>query len=248
MPGHRAVRVGRAGAGGELALHVVVAARRGQDDRRLPADGAGQRVVGGGVAGVQREHQHRRGCPPNGSASADGADPEGQPVQPGLGGQPGVALDDVRADVDADGLHLAQPLGQEAVRGEGEVGVAAAQVDDPDAGGRRAAASRVGSSSRRNASTWRRLSPSAPSTRNSGSSGDEQPLADPVVRAHLDDPAAGRRAVHLGGALLGDPQLHGLVDGLDVPVAERLGQQRVDRGRRRRRTGCCGSWRCGRRG
>jgi hypothetical protein len=31
--------------------------------------------------------------------------------------------------------------------------------------------------------------------------------------------------VHLRGTLLGDPQLHGLLDRLDVPVAERLCEQ-----------------------
>ena len=57
--------------------------------------------------------------------------------------------------------------------------------------------------------------------------GVEQVLLRPVVRGVRCGLGAG--AVHLGGAGFGDPYLHRGVRGLHVPVAERFGQQRVDR-------------------
>ena len=55
VPGEQGVRRGR-GVAAQLRGDVVVAAGRGQHQRGPPLDGAGQRLVGRGVAGVQREH------------------------------------------------------------------------------------------------------------------------------------------------------------------------------------------------
>ena len=124
-----------------------------------PVDGAGQRVVGGGVAGVQREHhlgRRRRAA-----TSSIRPDHEAAPRlrQPQPGGDLLVVASRLLLDVDPDQADRqpAQP-GEQAVRGEGEVGVAAPEVDDPQrlrrrracaAGPCRARRTTVASSSRR---------------------------------------------------------------------------------------------------
>ena len=140
---------------------------------------------------------------------------------------------------------------QVAVRGERQVGVAAAEVDHPQrlarAVGRRRCPGRdrVGdeaSMMRRNSSTWRyfacRLgfirpcwseSPSATNTGSSSGSSRALSRSCSAVDGDLLGPVGG---VHHRLALLGDPQLVGLAHRVDVPVAERLVEQRVD-GRRR---------------
>ena len=150
--------------------------------------------------------------------------------------------------VDADQPHGKPALcGQVAVGGEGQVAVATAQVDDPQrvaGAGLRSClpsasvidASRI----RTNSSTWRyfacRLglirpsasaSPSAAST--GSSSGSSRSFSRSCAPHGLDrrGPAA---VVGDGVELLGHPQLVDLGRGLDVPVAERLRQQRIDRG------------------
>jgi hypothetical protein len=59
VPHECGVRLGRGEAGGagggELTLHVVVAAGRGEEDGGAPGDGPGEGVVRSRVTGVQRE-------------------------------------------------------------------------------------------------------------------------------------------------------------------------------------------------
>ena len=134
------------------------------------------------------------------------------------------------------------------VRGEGQVGVAAAEVDDPQRAPGRAAARRpagAATSCRRNASTWRRLSASAPSTANSGSPGSSRCcFARSCAVAASRPGVAGRRCrCTCASPLLVTRSWITSSRGLDVPVAERLGEQRVDGALRvlaRRRGSPCG--------
>ena len=128
LPGQQLVRC-RGGVGAELLRQVVVAARRGQHPAGLPAHRAGQRLVRGGVAGVQRQHQVGGGVDDGvGDRAGHEADLVG-PAQPLR--QLGVAPPLVLPDVHADQLDVEPPTCQVAVRGERQVGVAAAQVDHP---------------------------------------------------------------------------------------------------------------------
>ena len=68
VPGQLPVRV-RGGDGLELRGDVVVAARRGEHQPAPPPHRLGQRLVGRGVAGVQREHQVGAGRPAGPSRS-----------------------------------------------------------------------------------------------------------------------------------------------------------------------------------
>ena len=108
---------------------------------------------------------------------------------------------------------------------------------------------------RRNSSTWRnfacRLGLIRPSRVGEAEGAvdrvvlGQQPLLVAVVLAvdlDLLDPVVG---VHHGLELLGHPQLVGLGGGLDVPVAERLVEQRVDRVPRRVAHGVVGGVRLG---
>ena len=127
MPGeHRVRRGGRRLA--QLRGHVVVAARRGEHQRGAPLDRPGERLVGRGVAGVQREHHLGRRVE---DRTGDGPDHE-LSVDPELGRDRGVVLPRLLLDVDTGEPHR-EPLhvAEEPVGGEGQVGVAAAEVDDP---------------------------------------------------------------------------------------------------------------------
>ncbi len=128
-------------------------------------------------------------------------------------GQPGVAVPLVLAHVDADHLDVepAPPLrrGQVAERREGQIGVAAAQVDDPQrrsAALRRAASRPAPAGTRRPAAAWRRCRRSPRTAGRRGRAGAPGPGRAPG--------GPGRRVgavlpVHLGVALLGHPELHG---------------------------------------
>ena len=116
-------------------------AGRCEDQVGLPADRADQRVVGGGVARVQGEHDvglllQRHVA----DAGGDEAQLVGDPQRLG---HLGVVPSGLLLDVDADQPHR-HPLAQPGVRGEGEVGVAAAEVDDPQRLLRRRGAQRAG--------------------------------------------------------------------------------------------------------
>ena len=149
--------------------------------------------------------------------------------------------------------------GEVAVRGEGQVGVAAAEVDEPQRVlGRRVrscpAASRVVEGRVQRPKELldlavlglaARLDPAVLVGDTEGAQHrvvlGQQPLLAPVVAWRCRRRSArrrGRRGVQQRLALLRHPQLVGArVGGLDVPVAEGLGQQRVDRARRRPRRG-----------
>ena len=128
VPGEHGVRRGRRRPA-ELRGHVVVAAGRGEHQRRLPLDRAGQRLVGRGVAGVQGEHhlgrsgraRPRRSCRPRTS-------------RPGRARRRPPRCARATARLTSTPVRwTGQPadVGEEALGGEGQVGVAAAQVDDP---------------------------------------------------------------------------------------------------------------------
>ena len=126
VPGEQGVRRGGRRLA-QLGGDVVVAAGRGQHQPGVPLDGPGEGLVGGGVAGVQGEH-HLRGRVEHGAE--DAADDELR-VDAEPGRDRGVVLAGLLADV-----HAGEPDGQAAdrgevpLRGEGEVGVAAAEVHD----------------------------------------------------------------------------------------------------------------------
>ena len=99
---------------------------------------------------------------------------------------------------------------------------------------------RLASSSRTNSSTWRYFACRVGLTRPCASLMPErdqhrvvlgeQPVLGPVVAAGRRDLVGARRGVQQRHALLGHPQLVGLGGGVDVPVGERLREQRVHRG------------------
>ena len=128
VPGEHGVRRGGRRLA-QLGRDVVVAAGRGEHQLGPPADRPRQRLVGRGVAGVQGEHDLGRRVELD---AADGADHELAPSTPSSRGDRAVVLARLLLDVDAGQPHrqLADP-GQVALGGEGQVGVAAAEVDDP---------------------------------------------------------------------------------------------------------------------
>ena len=127
VPGEHRVRRGR-GRLAELGGDVVVAARRGQDQRRAPLDGSRQRVVGGGVAGVQGEdHVGRTSAarrPSIEAATKVASTPSSRAIC-------SLCVARLLALVDAGQVHRqAAHVGEVALGDEGQVGVAAAEVDD----------------------------------------------------------------------------------------------------------------------
>ncbi len=165
-----------------------------------------------------------------------------------LGGDAGVVLRRLLLHVDADQPHRKPALrGQVAVGGEGQVAVAAAQVDDPQrvVGGGRAQLFAERLRDRRvedpheflDLAVLRlpaRLDPplgvGQTERRQHRVVLRQQPLLLAVVRPHGLDRRGPASGVGDGVELLGHPQLVDLGRGLDVPVAERLRQQRIDRG------------------
>jgi hypothetical protein len=145
-----------------------------------------------------------------------------------LRGDRRVALAGLGTQVDSGQLDVAV-LGEEAVRREAEVRVAAAQVDDPHrpVGGQPDLRHR-GVQRAQEGVDLATLGSTGAQHREERVARVDQVPGHPVVPGVL----LGRRGspMNLGGALLGHPQLHGLGRGLHVPVAERLGQQRVDSG------------------
>jgi hypothetical protein len=108
----------------------VVAARGGEHQLGLPVDGPLQGVVGGGVAGVQGEHHVGMGVELD---LADPADDEAHLAgEAELVGERGVVREGLWFDVHPGQVRreTADP-GEPGLGGEGEVGVAAAEVDDP---------------------------------------------------------------------------------------------------------------------
>ena len=246
MPGQGGVRRGR-GRLAQLGRHVVVAARGGQYDRRLPAHRTGERVVGGRVAGVQRQHHVGRRVDHD---VADGADREGHlAVDAQRGRDLAVVVGGLLLHVGPDEVHRqAADVGEEAVGGEGEVGVAAAEVDHAQRLlGRRAAQRAAGAGvGERGVELAQELldlaqlglaaglDPSLgvgePQRREDRVGLLQQPLLVAVVTALGGHRLLAGRRVQQPLALLGHPQLVGVGRGLDVPVAERLvEEQRVQR-------------------
>ena len=249
----------------QLGGDVVVAAGRGQHQRGVPADRPGQRVVGGGVAGVQREH-HVGALGQLGGA--DVALHEGHLVgQPSPAATAVLCSRDCALHVDAGEAHRQPAHVGQVARGRRRSGRRCRSRGRRPAAARSAvgarsrpepmASSTTGARPRRNSSTWRYFACRVGLTRPC-CVGDPERHAAPgrPRRAAAAWRGRGRRPdrrlrVGLGPRavrvqhrleLLGHPQLVGLGGGLDVPVAERLVEQVVDRvpGRRRRARG----WTC----
>ena len=175
--------------------------------------------------------------------------------------RPRVVATATALDVDADQAHRqASDRGQIPVRGQGEVGVAAAEVDHAQrvlARGRAqvAGAHGVGDAGVEDAEELLDLAvlrlpagldPAVPVGQPEGGEDGvvlrQQPRLLAVVRPVGLGRCRPRRRVHDRVALLGDAQLVGLGRGVDVPVAERLGEQRGERTRSPRRPP--GGWPC----
>ena len=150
-----------AGVGGcaQLGGDVVVAARRGEHQRGLPLDRAGECLVGGGVAACRASTTSGRGP----TARPRSCPPRSRRPRP-AGGDLGVVLPGLLLHVDADEVHREVADVRSGSGGRRtQVGVAAAEVDDPqrllDVGRRTLplsiASVSAASSSRRNSSTWR---------------------------------------------------------------------------------------------
>jgi hypothetical protein len=108
---------------------LLVAARRADQDPGAGAQAKIDRVIGGGVARVQRDHHvHRRR-----RDAAQIALDEGQADAAGTLGDAVAQRDQVGAQLDADDpRHAAEAAAQMLVHGEGQVALAAAVVDDAD--------------------------------------------------------------------------------------------------------------------
>jgi hypothetical protein len=113
-----------------LRTDLLVAARRAHDDGCARADAGVQRVIGGGVAGVQRNHdvealRHE---------AADVAGLEAQAVEPAFGDGVVAQLDEIRPQLDADDVECtrcaAGLAAQVVVQREREVALAGTEVDD----------------------------------------------------------------------------------------------------------------------
>ena len=220
------------GTGVDLTAQVVVAARGGQHDLGPPGDGLGQGLVGRGVAGVEREH-HVGGLV--GAPVPGGGHDEPHPGLPDPLDQRGVAGDDVVADVHPDGLDRA-PTAEPAVGGQGQVGVAAAEVDHAQGPVGRLVGDHVVEPAEERVDLAPLGRPRADGVEQRVVRG-EPVLLDPVVAGHgvARRPARGvgaggvegGGAVDLGLPALGHPQLQRPAGVLHVPVAERLLQQGV---------------------
>ena len=258
VPGQGGVRRGRlllAQLGGD----VVVAAGRGEHQPGLPLDGPGQGLVGRGVAGVQGEDDVGR---LGQRGAVDRADHElraaPEPVAQ-LARDPFVVLARLLAHVDADQPdRQAAHVAEELQRREAEVAVAAAEVDDPQrvVGGRRAHVARGQRVGERGVEDAQELLDLAVLGLPAGLDlpcvvGDaerdergvvlgQQPALVAVVVAVGLDLGRAVGGVQQGLALAGHPQLVLLGRGLDVPVAEGLVEQRVDRLARRLADGVVG--------
>ena len=242
MAGQGGVRR-RRGRAAQLGGDVVVAARRREHDGRTPGDGAGQGLVGGGVAGVQGQHHLGGGVD---LRVGDGADDEAR-VGTEAAGHGAVVLARLLLDVDTGDRHRQRAhVGEVAVRGEGQVGVAAAQVDHAQRlglGGPAQVALLDGLDDRGVEQAQElldlavlRLAARLEPTLGVGEAElaeervvlGQQPLLAAVVPAAGLERLQAVAGVHQRLALLGHPQLVALRGGLDVPVAERLVEQRVD--------------------
>ena len=243
MPGEHGVRRrGRRLA--ELRGHVVVATGGGQHQRGLPLDRAGQRFVGRRVAGVQGQHHLGRRVERH---AADAADHE-RGVQTELAGDLLVVLAGLLLDVHTDQVDRQPTHAREVpLCREGQVGVATAQVRDPERFlGRRSAqlplVHRLGHGGVEQPEELLdlavlvapgRLEPAVGVSKPEGPEQRvvlrQQPLLVAVVAAVEVGRRGPRRRVHQRVALAGHPQLHGLARRVQVPVAERFVQQLVDR-------------------
>ena len=110
----------------ELLGDLCLAARHDRDMVRVVRDGTEQGVVGGGVAGVQRDHQvdpiRPRGC-------VEGCGGEAHPVEAQLPRPFLRARGQLGPRLDGEQRALAGGLEKQLVEDEAEVGIAAAGVD-----------------------------------------------------------------------------------------------------------------------
>ena len=108
----------------------MLAARHGEDHRRICTNGAVEGVVGGGVAGMEADDEVdalERGVP------GDVAHLEAEPVGTERAGERLAVVDDVGLEVEPDDLDLAPVDDREqVVEREGQVRLAGAEVDDAE--------------------------------------------------------------------------------------------------------------------
>src|SRR5262245_22247631 len=110
-----------------------MAARCGEDHRGLPADTAREGVVSRGVARMEGEHEVGVSVPVSevDLGVTDGPLDEANPIRPAeLASDGCVAFPRLRLDIHADQLDRQPASDQEAIRGEGEVGIATAEIHD----------------------------------------------------------------------------------------------------------------------
>ena len=107
----------------------MLAARDGEDHRRAGPNGPVERDVGRGVAGVQADDEIDA---VERVVAGDVADLEAKAFGAELSGQRLAAIDHVRLEVEPDDLDLATVHGrEEMMEREREIGLARAEVDDP---------------------------------------------------------------------------------------------------------------------
>ena len=111
----------------DLPVGLLLAAGNGQDHVRLPANRLCKRLVGGGVAGVEADDEVDL------LTRVEAGDVpllEAETLRPGAGCERRARVDHVVLEVEPHDLHLtAAQLGQQMVDREGEIRLAAAEVD-----------------------------------------------------------------------------------------------------------------------
>ena len=115
-----------------LRADLLVAAGRAHDDRRAGTQPEMDGVVGGGVAGMQRDH-HVQPC---GRVAAHVALVELQAGQPVPGGDPVAQRDHVLAQFDAGDVRLPALANQPLVHRKGQIALARAEVGHMNIGAR----------------------------------------------------------------------------------------------------------------
>ena len=112
----------------ELRADFFVAARRGEDERRLRADALMQRVVRSRVARVQRDEQIHRALR---REVADGPALEPQPREPRLARHAVRQLHEIGPRLHADHLRIHAAVAEKSRRGESQVALARAHIQHP---------------------------------------------------------------------------------------------------------------------
>ena len=121
-----AQRIREHGRRDELRAHLLLAARRDDDQFRARRDALGDGVIRGGVARVQGD-KHLDALQLRG---VDGAGLKAKFIQSALAGDAVAEVNEFGSRLDAANVHRARSLAIEPViRGEGEVALAAAHVD-----------------------------------------------------------------------------------------------------------------------